>query len=308
MSQKPHIVSPSRSPQIGARPIHNVLTIDVEEHFQVHAFERVIDRADWERMPSRVVANTQRILRLLAESDVRATFFVLGWVADRHPALVAEIAGAGHEIGTHGYWHELIYRQTPAEFADDLRRSIAAIERAVPGVRLLGYRAPAFSITQRSLWALDVLREQGLHYDSSIFPLAAHDRYGIADADRFASQPRAGLWEFPASTVRIAGRNWPVAGGGYFRLYPLTLTRQAIQQLNREGQPAVVYLHPWEFDPEQPRVAGAPLLSRFRHYVNLRHTGDRLRALLHEFPFGPMCEVFHERLAGEARKAVDATP
>ena len=281
----------------------NALTIDVEEHFQVHAFERAIGRDAWERYPSRVVANTRRILRTLAGRQVRATFFVLGWVAERHPELVREIAAAGHEIGTHGYWHELIYRQTPAEFADDLRRSIAAIERAAPGVQLLGYRAPAFSITRKSLWALDVLRECGLRYDSSIFPLAAHDRYGIADAERFASQVRPGLWELPVSTVRLAGRNLPVAGGGYFRLYPLWLTRQAIRRINAEGQPAVIYLHPWEFDPEQPRVPGAPALARFRHYVNIGKTERRLGALLGEFAFGSMSDAFAGQLAAEPAMA-----
>lgn len=274
----------------------NALTIDVEEHFQVHAFERAIARAEWDRIPSRVVASTRRVLRLLAECRAHATFFVLGWVAERHPALVAEIAAAGHEIGTHGYWHELIYRQTPGEFAEDLRRSIAALERAAPGVQIQGYRAPAFSITRRSLWALDVLREQGLRYDSSIFPLVAHDRYGIGDAPRFANQVRAGLWEFPASTVRLGGRNWPVAGGGYFRLFPLAVTRRAIRHLNAQGQPAVVYLHPWEFDPEQPRVHGVAALARFRHYVSLGRTERRLRALLHEFAFAPMREAFQQHL------------
>ena len=284
----------------------NALTIDVEEHFQVHAFERLIGRDAWERYPSRVVPNTRRILRLLAARQVRATFFVLGWVAERHPELVREIAAAGHEIGTHGYWHELIYRQTPAEFAEDLRRSIAAIERAAPGLRLLGYRAPAFSITRKSLWALDVLRECGLRYDSSIFPLAAHDRYGIADADRFASQLRPGLWELPASTVRVAGRNLPVAGGGYFRLCPLWLTRQAIRRINAEGQPAVIYLHPWEFDPEQPRVPGAPALARFRHYVNIDRTERRLGALLGEFAFGSMSDAFAGQLAAAPAMAASS--
>lgn len=274
----------------------NALTIDVEEHFQVHAFEKVISRADWDGYPSRVAANTRRILRLLADQGVRATFFVLGWVADRQPELVREIAAAGHEIGTHGYWHELIYRQTADEFAADLHRSMQAIDRAARGVRLAGYRAPAFSITRQSLWALDILRQHGLQYDSSIFPLAAHDRYGIGDADRFANQVRDGLWEFPVSTVRLGKQNWPVAGGGYFRLFPLWITRQAVRRINAEGRPAVVYLHPWEFDPDQPRVARAPRLSRFRHYVNLGKTESRLRALLQEFQFGTMREAFAAQL------------
>ena len=274
----------------------NALTIDVEEHFQVHAFETVINRSDWDGYPSRVGDNTRRILHLLAEYGVHATFFVLGWVADRHPELVQEIAAAGHEIGTHGYHHELIYRQTAAEFSADLSRSLDAIGRATGGLELAGYRAPAFSITRKSLWALDILRNHGLKYDSSIYPLTAHDRYGIGDADRFGHLVRDDLWEFPMSTVRLGKSNWPVAGGGYFRLFPLWITRRAIRGINAEGHPAIIYLHPWEFDPSQPRVPNAPVLARFRHYVNLRKTESRLRALLQEFRFGTMCEAFADRL------------
>lgn len=273
------------------QPMTNALTIDVEEHFQVHAFETVIARSAWEGYPSRVVANTQRILRLLAEHQVQATFFILGWIADRHPDLVREIAAQGHEIATHGYWHELVYRQTPAEFATDLSQSLDAIARAC-NQRPRGYRAPAFSITRRSWWALEIMRDHHLCYDSSIFPLTVHDRYGVRDANRFASQVHGELWEFPVSTIRLGRQNWPVAGGGYFRLFPLWLTRQAIHHLNGGGHPAVVYLHPWEFDPEQPRVPNAPRLSRFRHYVNLAKTEDRLRTLLGEFTFAPLSRVF----------------
>ncbi len=272
--------------------IRNALTIDVEEHFQVHAFETVVDRSAWDRYPSRVVANTRRILRLLAEYDVYATFFVLGWVADRHPDLVKEIGLGGHEVATHGYWHELVYRQTPAEFAADLCQSLDAIGRAFNGCQPAGYRAPAFSITKQSLWALDILRDHSITYDSSIFPLAAHDRYGINNADRFANKMCGGLWEFPVSTIRLGKQNWPVAGGGYFRLFPLWITRQAIRHLNTQRHPAVIYLHPWEFDPDQPRIPNAPVLSRFRHYVNIHKTETRLRALLNEFKFAPMSEVF----------------
>ena len=276
--------------------ILNALTIDVEEHFQVHAFETVIDRATWDRYPSRVVSNTQRILRLLAEHDVRATFFLLGWVADRHPDLVRQIGVSGHEIATHGYWHKLIYHQTPAEFAADLRQSLDAIARAGNGLRPAGYRAPAFSITQQSLWALDVLRDHDILYDSSIFPLVAHDRYGIRGAQRFANRTRGGMWEFPVSTVRLGKQNWPVAGGGYFRLFPLSFTRWAIRHLNAQGHAAVIYLHPWEFDPDQPRIPGVPLISRFRHYVNIDKTEGRLQALLSEFAFAPVCQVFSSYL------------
>jgi polysaccharide deacetylase family protein (PEP-CTERM system associated) len=272
-------------------PILNALTIDVEEHFQVHAFETVIARSAWDRYPSRVVANTQRVLHLLADYNLHATFFILGWIADRYPELVREIAAQGHEVATHGYWHELVYRQTPAEFAADLRQSLDAIVRAC-GFPPAGYRAPAFSITKQSLWALDIICENNLKYDSSIFPLAAHDRYGIRDAHRFANRVRGELWEFPVSTMRLGNQNWPVAGGGYFRLYPLWLTRQAIRSLNARGYPAVIYLHPWEFDPDQPRIPQAPWLSRFRHYVNLDKTESRLRTLLGNFQFGPLNTVF----------------
>jgi polysaccharide deacetylase family protein (PEP-CTERM system associated) len=256
----------------------------------------VIRQADWEQHRSRLVANTERILQLLAIHHVRATFFILGWVADRHPQLVRAIAAGGHEIGTHGYWHRLVYEQTPTEFAEDLDRSLTAIKRACSHVRLLGYRAPAFSITKQSLWALDILREQNLRYDSSIFPLAYHDRYGIRDAQRFAHQHQNGLWEFPVSTLRLGQQNIPVAGGGYFRLYPLPATRYAIRQLNQEQQATVIYLHPWEFDPDQPRIAGASFLSRFRHYTNLAKTYQRLKTLLNEFQFAPMQEVFAAQL------------
>jgi len=277
----------------------NALTFDVEEHFQVHNLETVVRRADWDRQPSRVVGSTRRVLRVLAEHDVRATFFVLGWVADRHPRLLDEIADGGHEIATHGYGHELIYRQSAQAFGGDLKRSLDAIE-AASGSRPVGYRAPGFSITAKSLWAVDVLRHNGILYDSSVFPLVAHDRYGLRDANRFATRWPNGVWEFPVSTVRFAGQNWPVAGGGYFRLYPFWVTRQAVRHLNDEGQPAVVYLHPWELDPEQPRVTGLPALARFRHYVNLAETEIRLRALLREFAFGPVRQVFASRLAPTA--------
>lgn len=276
--------------------MRNALTIDVEEYFQVHAFESVVERSNWDHYPNRVTDNTSRILDLLAQYDVKATFFILGWVADRYPGLVNRIAEDGHEIATHGYWHELVYRQTPKDFADDICLSLEAIEAALPGAAIAGYRAPSFSITSKSLWALDVLHDLGMAYDSSIFPLSVHDRYGIENASRFASKPRRGLWEIPVSTIRLGKKNWPVAGGGYFRLFPLCLTRIALRHLNGEGQPAVIYLHPWEFDPQQPRISGASLLSRFRHYVNIDKTANRLRALLEEFKFGPIRDVFSPHL------------
>jgi polysaccharide deacetylase family protein (PEP-CTERM system associated) len=284
--------------------MRNALTIDVEEHFQAHAYEHAIDRAAWHRMPSRVVANTERVLAVLAEHRARATFFVLGWVAERHPDLVRRIAAAGHEVGSHGYAHQLLYRQTPAEFAGDLERSVAALRRALGADdRLLGYRAPGFSLTDETLWALDVVRAQGLVYDSSLQPvemrrgsaLRGGKRCGVSGASRFAARV-GGLWEFPVSTVRLGGRTWPVAGGGYFRLLPLWVTRRAIARINAEGQPAIVYLHPWELDPEEPRLPGASRLASFRHRLNIGRTEGRLRRLLAEGDFGPLREVFAAQL------------
>jgi polysaccharide deacetylase family protein (PEP-CTERM system associated) len=281
----------------------NALSIDVEEYFQAHAYEKVIDRGAWERMPSRVVVNTRRLLGLLAEHGAHATFFVLGWVADRHPGLVREIAAAGHEVGSHGYGHQLVYRLTPEEFADDLERSLGAIRRALGGDgQALGYRAPGFSLTDESLWALDVLRAHGIRYDSSLQPtgqggaLRGGKRSGVSGAGRFAARLRD-VWEFPVSTLALGGRNWAVAGGGWFRLLPLWVTRRAIARINAEGQPAVVYLHPWELDPDEPQVPNAPALSRLRHRLNLHRTEERLRRLLREGEFGSLREVFARQLA-----------
>ena len=285
--------------------MRNALTIDVEEHFQAHAYEKLIDRSTWDRLPSRVVRNTERVLQVLADHGTHATFFVLGWVAERHPELVRAIAGAGHEVGSHGYAHQLLYRQSPSDFADDLERSLAAIRQALGGGdRPLGYRAPGFSLTDETLWALDILRAHGIAYDSSLQPLDMRGgsalrggkRVGVAGASRFAARVGGGLWEFPVSTVRLAGRNWPVAGGGYFRLFPLWVTRRAIRRINAEGQPAIVYLHPWELDPGEPRVAQAPTLSSLRHRVNLGRTESRLRRLLGAGEFGPLRDVFAEQL------------
>jgi polysaccharide deacetylase family protein (PEP-CTERM system associated) len=285
--------------------MRNALTVDVEEYFHAHAYENVIGRGDWDRLPGRVVANTRRLLALLAEHETRATFFVLGWVAERHPELVREIAAAGHEVGSHGYGHRLLYRQTPAAFAEDLERSLAAMRRALGTDAVLGYRAPGFSLTDDSLWALDVLRAHGVRYDASLQPLdggrvsglRGGKRSGISGAGRFAARLGGGIWEFPASTLRVCGRNWPVAGGGWFRLLPLWATRRAIARINAEGQPAIVYLHPWEIDPEEPPVAGAPALVRLRHRINVHRTEDRLRRLLAAGDFGPLREVFAAQLA-----------
>ena len=287
----------------------NALSIDVEEHFQVTAFDALISRDEWPNLPTRVIASTRRILDLLDEFSTHATFFVLGWVADRHPALVREIADRGHEIASHGYWHRLVYRQTPDEFREDVARSREAIDRACPGVRVLGYRAPTFSITDASRWAWPILTELGFQYDSSVFPTSLHDRYGISRAERFAHAVTPGLWEFPLSVYRRLGISLPVAGGGYFRLYPLWLTRRAIASINAQPQPANVYLHPWEFDPDQPRVRGLRASARFRHYVNLHKTENRLRSLLTHFRFGTMQRAFASHLSpGNPTPTADRPP
>jgi len=270
----------------------NAMTIDVEDYFHVSAFDRVLTRDDWPEQKSRVEANTHRLLSLLADHQVRATCFVLGWVAERCPALVRAIAAAGHEVASHGYWHRLVYSQTPEEFRADLQRARAVIE-AASGTRLRGYRAPSFSITAQSLWALDVLAEEGYEYDASIFPIR-HDRYGLPTAPRHIFRVRCAagdLVEVPGSTVHVAGLTLPVAGGGYFRLLPYAWTRWGIDRLNRvERQPAVFYLHPWEIDPDQPRLP-ADAMGRFRHYRNLHRTEGRLRQLLRDFRFAPLGEV-----------------
>ncbi len=274
----------------------NALSFDIEDYFQVEAFKLIVSRADWHNYSSRVTSNTRRIINLLREYNTRATFFILGWVAERFPALVEEIAAEGHEIATHGYWHELVYRQTPEEFACDLEQSLQAINRVLGDFTVIGYRAPTFSITEKSLWALDILQKYGIKYDSSIFPVSIHDNYGISQANRFASRLKEDLWEFPVSTLKLSKHNLPVAGGGYFRLFPLNVTRWAINRINNEGQPALIYLHPWEFDPEQPRFTNASRLSRFRHYLNLEKTENRLRALLQEFKFDAIDKVFANQL------------
>jgi polysaccharide deacetylase family protein (PEP-CTERM system associated) len=268
------------------------MTVDVEDYFQVSAFDSVVSRDSWETRPARVVANTERLLAIFDEHHVKATFFVLGWVADRFPALVSAIANAGHELASHGYAHQLVYDQTPDSFRDDVRRAKHLIEDR-SGQPVRGYRAPSYSITRRSLWALDVLVEEGYAYDASIFPIR-HDRYGIPDAPRHSYvMPRAAgpLTEAPPSTVRVAGTNLPVAGGGYFRLLPYQWASWGIRRINqKEGKPAIFYLHPWEIDPQQPRLQ-ASALSRFRHYRNLDKTEARLRRLLSEFRFAPLATL-----------------
>jgi polysaccharide deacetylase family protein (PEP-CTERM system associated) len=267
-------------------PVVNAMSVDVEDYFHVSVFDGIVPRTQWAQMESRVCANTTRLLDLFAEFNVRSTFFVLGWVAERYPELVKSIADGGHEIASHGYAHRLIYDQTPAAFREDVRKAKRLLEDA-SGCAVLGYRAPSYSITPRSLWALDILIEEGYGYDSSIFPIR-HDRYGIpvSPRDPFPIERDGGtLMEVPGSTVRVGPLNLPIAGGGYFRLLPYQWTRWGIARLNTvEQQAAVFYIHPWEIDPEQPRLH-AGWLGRLRHYRNLDQTEARLRALLTDFRF-----------------------
>jgi polysaccharide deacetylase family protein (PEP-CTERM system associated) len=268
--------------------VPNALTVDVEDYFHVSALAPSIGRDTWDARESRVERNTQRLLALFSEFGVRGTFFVLGWVAERHPQLVREIAAEGHEIACHGFSHRLVYEQPQEEFRQETLRSKKLLEDAV-GRAVLGYRAASYSIVRRSLWALDTLAEAGFAYDSSIFPVR-HDRYGIPDAERMphrmATPEGRSIVEWPLAAAPILGFRLPVAGGGYFRLLPYALSRWGLSSINRrEGQPFIFYLHPWEIDPDQPRVR-ASWLSRFRHYTNLDKCESRLRRLLGEFRFG----------------------
>jgi len=267
----------------------NAMTIDVEDYFHVSVFDGIVPRSQWAGMESRVERNSQRLLDLLDEYDVRATCFVLGWVAERHAKLVRAIASRGHNIASHGYAHRLVYDQTPHAFAEDVRLAKRILEDA-SGRSVVGYRAPSYSITPRSLWALDVLLQEGYEYDASIFPIK-HDRYGIPISARrpYRIERRSGtLVEIPGSTTRIGPLNLPIAGGGYFRILPYQWTRWGIARVNRtERRPVVFYLHPWEIDPGQPRLH-AGRLGRFRHYRNLDQTEARLCRLLKDFRFGPL--------------------
>ncbi len=275
----------------------NVFTIDVEDYYQVEAFAGVVDKNSWQGYESRVENNTRRLLDILDEHSVKGTFFVLGWVAQRQRSLIREIADRGHEIASHGMSHTLVYTQSPAVFRDETRSSKALLEDICQHP-VIGYRAATYSITRQSLWALDILHEEGFRYDSSIFPMR-HDRYGIHDANPYPSLLRTPsgntLAEFPISVFRYGSIKFPVAGGGYFRLFPYSMTRWGLAQINRSGHEFVFYLHPWEIDPEQPRIREAGALSRFRHYLNLDRTRPRLTRLLQDFSFTTMQEALQAR-------------
>jgi polysaccharide deacetylase family protein (PEP-CTERM system associated) len=265
----------------------NALSVDVEDWFQVGAFERVIAKSDWDRLPQRVERNADAVLALFDEAGVKGTFFTLGWVAERYPALIRRIVASGHEIASHGWDHDRVFTLTPEAFRADLRRAHAAIADA-GGVAPRGYRAPSFSIDARTPWAHQVLADEGYTYSSSVAPLA-HDHYGWREAPRFAFRPLAGsdLIELPVTTVEVAGRRMAAGGGGFFRLLPYRFSSWAISRVNAaEGRPAIFYFHPWEIDPGQPRVAAAPLKSRLRHYSRLSAMRPKLLKLLKQHQWG----------------------
>lgn len=274
-------------------PLINALTIDVEDYFQVSAFANHIDRADWDGMPCRVERNVDAILAILEEANVHATWFTLGWVAERYPALVRRIVDEGHELASHGYDHRRVTDLTHAQFDADITRAKRTLED-VGGVEVNGYRAPSFSIAGGNLWALETLRAAGYRYSSSIYPVR-HDHYGMPDAPRFAFYPHGddGLLELPVTTVNLFDRNWPSGGGGYFRLLPYSLSRWCMTRVNNlDRQPCIFYFHPWEIDPAQPRQRGISVKTRFRHYVNLGAMEQRIRRLVRDFRWNRIDRVF----------------
>jgi len=276
--------------------ILNAMTIDVEDYFHVLAFDRVINRALWDELPRRVEQNTNRLLEIFADTRTKATFFTLGWVAERHPGLIRRIASEGHELASHGYAHIRADRQNRNEFRDDVRKAKLLLEDAT-GTVVRGYRAPTFSIAKDNWWAFQILSEEGYTYSSSVFPIR-HDLYGTSNLPRiaFVSEPSRVL-ELPLATVRLLRFNFPCAGGGYFRLLPYGISRWAIRRVNsRDGVPCVFYLRPWEIDPGQPRQYNALLKSSFRHYTNLHRTEDRLRRVLRDFSWGRMDQAFSNEL------------
>ncbi len=283
----------------------NALTIDVEDYYQVGAFANTIRIEHWDNWEFRVEANTEKILGLLDSHGVKGTFFVLGWVAERAPRLVRRIAEDGHQVASHGFAHQLVYTQTAETFREDVRKTRAMLQD-LSGQPVLSYRAPSFSITRKTPWAHRILAEEGYLYDSSVFPIH-HDLHGNPDAPReiHKIETEAGsLIEFPPAVVRYFGQNIPAGGGGYFRLFPFRLTRHMLQSINRSGRPFVFYMHPWEIDPEQPRVPGAPFKSRLRHYLNLHRTESRLNRLLSAFSFVSLEETLRQwELQNQSPKA-----
>jgi polysaccharide deacetylase family protein (PEP-CTERM system associated) len=274
-----------------AAGIVNALTIDVEDYFQVSAFADHVSRDDWDTMPCRVERNIDRILALLADADVRATFFTLGWIAERYPDLIRRIGDAGHELASHGFSHRRATDQQRGEFLADIRLAKAVLED-ISGKGVSGYRAPSFSVGPGNVWAFDCINEAGYRYSSSVYPIR-HDHYGVPDGQRFAHESSAGVLELPVATVRMFSKNWPAGGGGYFRLLPYFISRWSIRRINDvDRKPAMFYFHPWELDPDQPRVKGIRAKTRFRHYVNLKRTEPRLRRLVADFRWDRVDRVF----------------
>ncbi|MBV8624937.1 MAG: DUF3473 domain-containing protein [Herbaspirillum sp.] len=274
-------------------PIRNAMTVDVEDYFQVSAFANTISRDSWENQPCRVERNMDRILAIFADHGIHATFFTLGWIAERYPAVVRRIVEEGHELASHGYGHLRASDQDRAQFADDIGRAKALLED-IGGQEVKGYRAPSFSIGKDNMWALDVLQEAGYRYSSSIYPVK-HDHYGVPDAPRFAYYPNGpdGLLEVPVSTVRFGEKNYPAGGGGFFRFFPYALSRWLLRRVNqRDGEAAIFYFHPWEIDPGQPRQNGISAKTRFRHYINLHRTEERIKELASDFQWDRMDRIY----------------
>ena len=279
------------APAVAADSIVNALTVDVEDYFQVSAFAAHIPRSSWESQPCRVEANIDRILGLLAEAKVSATFFTLGWIAERYPALVRRLVDGGHELASHGYEHLRASEQGYGAFLADIRLAKAVLED-IAGREVNGYRAPSFSIGPANFWAFDCIAEAGYRYSSSIYPIR-HDHYGAPDAPRFAYRVRDTLLEVPVATIRMLNSNWPAGGGGYFRLLPYQVSKWSIRRVNDvDRRPAMFYFHPWELDPTQPRVKGPGAKARFRHYLNLHRTEPRLKSLLADFRWDRVDRVF----------------
>lgn len=275
-------------------PVKNAMTIDVEDYFQVSAFENTIRPADWSSKVPRVENNTHRLLDLFAEHNTKATFFILGWVAERFPAMIRRIVEEGHEIASHGMMHQRASAQTPEEFRADILTSKKLLEDT-GGCEIIGYRAPSFSFTRNNEWVYPALVEAGYKYSSSVYPVV-HDHYGIPDAPRFRYNPIDAIDEIPLSTLTLASKNIPISGGGYFRLYPYFLTRWAIQRFtDTTTSPYIFYLHPWEIDPDQPRMANINFKTRFRHYLNLKRVESRMKALLTDFEWSSMAELYGYR-------------
>lgn len=270
----------------------NAMTVDVEDYFQVEAFANILQRSDWDRLPQRVERNTDRLLEVFADAGVKATFFTLGWVANRYPSLIRRIVSGGHELASHGLQHQRADRQSPDEFRADVRQAKALLEE-LGGVPVRGYRAATFSIGRGNWWAYRILEEEGYAYSSSVFPIT-HDLYGMPEAPRRRFTPSgSSIVEIPLTTARIFGKNLPCSGGGYFRLLPYALSHWGLARVNqRDGMPGIFYCHPWEFDPHQPRQIQAPLKSRLRHYTNLKKMEGRLIRLMGDFSWGTMNDVF----------------